>query len=65
MYVERKSFAEQLHDKYGWPLKIKARGYTAYLIDIQPLNAGEEPLPIYRFPGGDSLVSDCEMEATK
>jgi hypothetical protein len=61
MYVETKSFIEQLHEEYGWPLKIKARGYIAHLCDIQPLNAGEKPLPIYRFPGGQSLVDEREM----
>ena len=61
MYHERKSFVEELHERYGWPLKIKARGYVACLVDIQPLNSGEDPLPIYRFPGGDSLVDKCEM----
>ena len=51
---------EQLHKRYNWPLKIHARGYDAYLIDIQPLADGEAE-PIYRFPGGDSLVDYCEM----
>jgi hypothetical protein len=60
MYTERKSKVELLHEQYGWPLKIKARGYTAYLVDIQPLVEGRVA-PIYRFPGGDSLVDKCEM----
>jgi hypothetical protein len=60
MYEEPKSYAEQLHEKFGWPLKIKARGCTAYLVDIQPL-ACHDFAPIYRFPGGDSLVSESEM----
>lgn len=50
---------EELSRRYGWPLKIHARGYDAHLVDAQPLNG--DPAPIYRFPGGDSLVDDCEM----
>lgn len=60
MYQEEKSHVEKLHEKYGWPLKIKARGYIAYLIDAQPLTAGMVA-PIYRFPGGDSLIGENEM----
>lgn len=60
-YTEPKSYVESLNEKYGWPLKIKARGFIAHLCGLQPLNAGEKPLPIYRFPGGQSLVSECEM----
>lgn len=41
-------------------LKIHARGYDAYLVGAQPLLEGG-PAPIYRFPGGDSLVDECEM----
>jgi hypothetical protein len=61
MYQERKSYVEILSEEYGWPLKIKSCGYIAYLCDIQPLNAGEKPLPIYRFPGGDKVVSESEL----
>lgn len=56
-----KSFIDKISEKYGWPKKIKARGYIAYLCDVQPLNDGEEPLPIYRFPGGRSIVSKDEL----
>lgn len=56
-----KSYIEQLHEKYGWPLKIHARGYDAYLIGLQPLVEGRVA-PIYRFPGGDSLVDDRELK---
>ena len=52
--------SEQLHKKYGWPLKIHSRGYDAYLTGIQSLTDGEME-PIYRFPGGDNLVDYCEM----
>ena len=51
------SYVEELHQRYGWPLKIHARGYDAYLVDIQPLTDGQVA-PIYRFPGGDSVVLD-------
>ena len=47
-------------EKYGWPLKIKARGEIARLVSMQPLNGGTVE-PIYRFPGGDSLVDKAEM----
>lgn len=52
---------EAMANKYHWPLKIKARGYVAHLADVQRLNDGEKPMPIYRFPGGESLVSESEM----
>lgn len=44
----------------GWPMRIKARGEIAHLVDVQRL-AGNGIAPIYRFPGGDSLVDDIEM----
>lgn len=53
-------YVETLHRRYGWPLKIHARGYDAYLVGAQPLLEGG-PTPIYRFPGGNSLVDECEM----
>ena len=49
-----------LNARYGWPLKIKARGCIAHLAGLQHLE-GDKVAPIYRFPGGDSLVDDCEM----
>ena len=54
------SYVEDLSLRYGWPLKIHARGYDAYLVDIQPLTEGRAA-PIYRFPGGDSLVGQDEL----
>lgn len=45
---------------YGWPMKIQARGCIAHLVGLQHLECGKVA-PIYRFPGGDSLVSDGEM----
>lgn len=51
-----------LHRLYGWPIKIHARGYDAYLSGAQQLNDGEVE-PIYHFPGGHSLVDEVEMNA--
>lgn len=51
---------ESIAAKHGWPMKIKARGEVAYLVDVQRL-VGNDVAPIYRFPGGDSLVDECEM----
>lgn len=45
---------------FGWPMKIRARGYIAHLVGVQSLDEGKFA-PVYRFPGGDSLVDDCEM----
>lgn len=58
------SCIEELSQRYGWPLKIHARGCDAYLVGTQPLNEGD-PEPIYRFPGGDSLVSDSELRTAR
>ena len=55
---------EELSQRYGWPLKIHARGCDAYLVGAQPLNEGD-PEPIYRFPSGDSLVSDSELRSAR
>lgn len=44
------------------PFRIVAHGgYEAVLCGAQPLNDGQY-LPIYRFPGGDALVFDGEIE---
>lgn len=51
---------ERVAAKQGWPMKIKARGEVAYLVDVQRLT-GNDIAPIYRFPGGDSVVSDSEL----
>lgn len=58
------SCIEELSQRYGWPLKIHARGCDAYLVCAKPLNEGD-PEPIYRFPGGDSLVSDSELRTAR
>ena len=51
---------QRVAQKQGWPMKIKARGEVAYLVDVQRLT-GNDIAPIYRFPGGDSVVSDSEL----
>lgn len=53
------AYIDRLRTKY--PYHIFARGYDAYLIGAQPLLEGQEE-PIYRFPGGDSLVDRSELE---
>ena len=55
------SYAERLSKCYGWPMKIHARGYDAYLADIQPLLEGQA-CPIYRWPGGDGVADDQELK---
>lgn len=44
-----------------WPQVIHSRGYDAHLCGVQPLTGGMEE-PIYRFPGGPSLVDDSELK---
>ena len=55
------SYAERLSKCYGWPMKIHARGYDAYLVDIQPLLEGQV-CPLYRWPGGDGVADDQELK---
>ena len=54
------SHREEISSKYGWPLKIHSRGYDAYLSGVQPLTGGDVDA-IYRFPGGESVVFEDEM----
>lgn len=54
------SLPEYLSRVHGWPLRIEAREEIATLCDSQQLDDGKLA-PIYRFPGGPSLVSDSEM----
>ena len=44
-----------------WPWVIHSRGYDAHLCGVQPLTNRMEA-PIYRFPGGDSIVDDSELK---
>lgn len=53
------AYIDRLRTMY--PYHIFARGYDAYLVGIQPLLEGQQ-VPIYRFPGGDSLVDKSELE---
>ena len=55
------TYGEILNKTYGWPVKIHTRGYDAYLVDAQPISLGVK-LPVYRFPGGESLVDECEWK---
>ena len=52
-------YIDRLSTKY--PFHIFARGYDAYLCGVQPLNGGQQA-PVYRFPGGKSIVDDVELE---
>ena len=54
------SHREEISSKYGWPLKIHSRGYDAYPSGVQPLTGGDVAA-IYRFPGGESVVFEDEM----
>ncbi len=53
------AYIDRLRTMY--PFHIFARGYDAYLCGAQPLLEGQQS-PIYRFPGGVSLVDDVELE---
>ncbi len=53
------AYIDRLRTKY--PFHIFSRGYDAYLCGVQPLLEGQEA-PLYRFPGGVSMVDDCELE---
>lgn len=44
----------QLAEKYGWKLEVYHGEYKGILCDVQPGTFGEEPIPLYRFPGGVS-----------
>lgn len=60
MHLPREIYVEYLSRVHGWPLRIRARDEIAVLCDVHQLGAGKLA-PIYRFPGGTSLVDDCEM----
>ena len=51
MNEELKKFAE----KYNWKLEVWHGGDRGVLCGVQETNRGEDPLPLYRFPGGVSL----------
>ncbi len=63
MYKKAKSCGEYIDRlRTMYPFHIFARGYDAYLCGIQPLLIGQQA-PLYRFPGGVSLVDDAELES--
>lgn len=43
------SYRDELARRYGWPLKIHARGYDAYLVGAQPPSRAARP-PSIVFP---------------
>lgn len=52
-------YIDSLRARY--PFHIFARGHDAYLCGVQPLVDGQEA-PLYRFPGGISIVTDSELK---
>jgi hypothetical protein len=47
---------KKIAEKYNWKLEVWHGEYKGILCGIQEMNLGEEPLPLYRFPGGVSLA---------
>lgn len=47
---------KKIAEKYNWKLEVWHGEYKGILCGIQETNPGEEPLPLYRFPGGVSLA---------
>ena len=47
---------KKLAEKYNWKLEVYHGEYKGVLCGVQETNRGEEPLPLYRFPGGVSLA---------
>ena len=57
--VEENTMNEELKklaEKYNWKLEVYHGEYKGVLCGVQETNRGEEPLPLYRFPGGVSLA---------
>ena len=57
--VEKNTMNEELKklaEKYNWKLEVYHGEYKGVLCGVQETNRGEEPLPLYRFPGGVSLA---------
>lgn len=46
---------KKIAKKYNWKLEVWHGEYKGVLCGVQKTNQGEEPLPLYRFPGGISL----------
>ena len=51
---------KKLAEKYNWKLEVQHGEYKGILCGVQVTNLGEEPLPLYRFPGGISLAQHNE-----
>ena len=47
---------EKFAEKYDWKLEVWHGEYKGVLCGVQDTNPGEDPLPLYRFPGGVSLA---------
>lgn len=47
---------KKLAEKYNWKLEVYHGEYKGVLCGVQETNRGEEPIPLYRFPGGVSLA---------
>ena len=47
---------KKIAEKYNWKLEVWHGEYKGILCGIQETNPCEEPLPLYRFPGGVSLA---------
>ena len=47
---------KRMAEKYNWKLEVWHGEYKGVLCGVQPMNHGQDPLPLYRFPGGVSLA---------
>lgn len=47
---------QKIAEKYNWKLEVWHGEYKGILCGVQAMNPGEEPLPLYKFPGGISLA---------
>lgn len=47
---------KKLAEKYNCKLEVQHGEYKGILCGVQETNLGEEPLSLYRFPGGISLA---------
>ena len=43
---------KRLAEKYNWKLEVWHGEYKGILCDVQQGSIEEEPIPLYRFPGG-------------
>ena len=54
-YISKEEL-KKIAEKYNWKLEVWHGEYKGILCGVQKTNPGEEPLPLYRFPGGVSLA---------